>query len=124
MAFSKLGKTPRGALDPEDFAFYGFGGGLNVKSAPQLLRDDELTIGYNVYLRPDGAVQLRNGMNAYGNAIAGTNQLILARFYQDVRNGSVVTPETVALLGQFGNNLYSIPSSGSPTLIGAIYNGS
>ena len=120
MAFERLGKSPRGSLDPLDFAFYGFRGGINVKAAPQLVGDEDLTIGYNVLLRPDGAVQLRNGMATYGNAIAGTNQLILARFYQGVQNGAVITPETVALLGQFGNNLYTIPSSGSPTLIGSI----
>lgn len=123
MGFERLGKLKRGSLEPGEFAFYGFRGGLNVRAAAQLVADDELTIAYNGYLRPDGAFLKRNGMNPYGNLQAGTNQLILARFYQDVINGAAQSPELVALLGQFGNTLYSIPSSGAWTSLGSINSG-
>jgi len=115
----RLGKLQTGQLQSDEFAFYGFQNGLDVRSAPQLVSDNSLTIGKDVYLRPDGAAQLRNGMATYGNSQAGAHPTILARFYQDVVNGTQGA-ETVALLAQFDGTLYSVPSSGAWTSIGSI----
>ena len=106
----QLGRTRRGGGGTLDFAAYNFRVGLDIKSTPQEVDDHALTIATNVYLRADGGVNLRNGMLAYGTAPA-VGSGTLARFYQDVKNGSVVTPETVALLEQVGNTLYSVGSS-------------
>lgn len=116
----QLGPTRRKTAGTKDAATYGYNGGLNVKSAPQEVGDHDLTKAQDVYLRSDGGVNLRNGMNAFGTPPSG-GQLILARFYQDIKNGAVVTPETTLLLGQVGNTLYNI-TSGSNTTIGAIWN--
>jgi hypothetical protein len=117
----QLGPTRRRTLGTLDFGVYNFRVGLDVKSTPQEVDDHALTIAKDVYLRSDGGVQLRNGMAAFGSPPAA-GQLILARFYQDVVNGSVQSPEIVKLLGQVGNTLYSIGSS-SNTPIGAIHAG-
>ena len=101
-----------------DFGCYQFSGGLNVKSAPQEVGDHDLTKAKDVYLRADGGTILRNGMLAFGNAI-GSGQLVLARFYQDVKSGATVIPEVTKLIGQVGNNLYNMTSSGN-TLIGSV----
>ncbi len=125
MPLQQLGRLSKGDPGSKDFAFYGLNGGINVKSAPQTVADNELTVGLEGYLRADGGFQMRNGMYIYNaTATGGTGQLILARFYQDVLSGAVVNPETTALLGQVGNTLYSIPSSGAWTTIGSIWNGS
>jgi hypothetical protein len=123
MAIKTFGKLQTGEADSLEFGFYGFRGGLNVKAAPQLVGDEDLTVAFQGYLRPDGAFQMRNGMATYGTAISGTGQLILDRFYQTVKNGTSIA-EVNAVLGQFNGTLYSIPSSGSPTTIGSIGNGS
>ena len=120
MALQQLGKLEQGSPDSQVAAFYGFRGGLNVKAAPQLVGDEDLTQAFQGYLRPDGAFQLRNGMVTYGSVVAaGSGQLILARFYQDIKNGASVA-ETRSLLGQFNGTLYSIPSSGAATTLGTI----
>ena len=119
MAYQRLGKTPRGSNATEDFCFYKFRG-LNVKGAGQILDDEDLTIAYNVYLRPDGAIQLRNGMNALDSPISGANQLIMARYYIGVQNGAAVVPNKLFLLAQLGNTLYNYATGAS---IGAISNG-
>jgi hypothetical protein len=59
-------------------------------------------------------------MAKYGIAQAGTAATILARFYQGVLNGAVVSPETVKLLAQFNGTLYSVPSSGAWSSIGSV----
>ncbi|MDB5094565.1 MAG: hypothetical protein JWO85_2666 [Candidatus Eremiobacteraeota bacterium] len=118
-----LGRLQKGSTSSLEFFHYGFAGGLNLRSAPQLIGDDDLTIATNVYLRPDGAAQLRNGMALYGNSQAGSSATYLARWYQDVKNGVVQTPETVKLLAQFSGTLYSVPSSGAWVPIGSIGGG-
>jgi hypothetical protein len=118
----QLGPTRRRSSGTLDFASYNYKVGLDIRSTPQEVDDHALTIGTNVYLRADGGTLLRNGMLAFGTPPA-TGQGILARFYQDVKNGSVVTPETTALLEQVGNTLYSVGSS-SNTTIGTIGTGS
>jgi hypothetical protein len=118
----QLGPTRRKTAGTKDFGAYNFRVGLDIRSTPQEVDDHALTIGTNVYLRADGGTILRNGMLAFGTPPA-TGQGILARFYQDVKNGSVVTPETVALLEQVGNTLYSVGSV-SNTTIGTIGTGS
>jgi hypothetical protein len=119
---ARLGKLQTGTTQSQEFAFYGLNGGLNIKSAPQSVADNELTVAQDGYLRADGGFQMRNGMQYYSQtATGGTGQLILARFYQDVQNGVQVSPETVQLLGQVGNSLYNISSSGVWTGIGSIH---
>lgn len=119
MALKTLGPMTRGSATPIEFAFYGFNGGLNVKDPPELVGDNDLTIATNVYLQ-SGGVRFRNGMNAYGTSIGNLTGLVLARFYQDVLNGNTVSPETVALLGQYNGNLYTMTSGGTNTLVGSI----
>jgi hypothetical protein len=117
----QLGPTRRRGAGTKDFGVYNFAQGLDVRSTPQEVDDHALTIAKDVYLRADGGVTLRYGMKAFGSPPAsgiGT----LARFYQGVQNGSVVTPMTTALLEQIGNTLYSV-TSGSNTPIGSIWNG-
>jgi hypothetical protein len=112
-----LGPLQRGELDSKEFAFYGFAGGLNVKSPPQLVADNDLTIATDGYLQPSGAFQMRNGMSKNGTTLGSTGPTILARFYQDVKNGAVVSPEVTILLAQNGGNLYNY---GTGALIGSI----
>ena len=118
----QLGPTRRRGQGTKDAGVYNFRVGLDIKSTPQEVDDHALTIGTNVYLRADGGVAFRNGMNPFGTAPA-VGLGVLARFYQDVKNGSVVTPETTALLEQVGNTLYSVGAS-SNTTIGTIGTGS
>ena len=65
MGMTLLGPTRTGEED-ESFAVYGFTGGLNIKSMPQELDDGDLTVAYNVYLRTDGGIEQRKGMNGRG----------------------------------------------------------
>lgn len=123
MTLSTLGRLQKGSTGSNEFAFYNFRGGLNVKAASQLVGDEDLTIATNGYLRPDGAFQMRNGMAKYGQSQAGTAATYLARFYQDVRSGAVISPETVKLLAQFNGTLYSVPSVGAWVSIGSIGGG-
>lgn len=118
----QLGRTRRGGGGTLDFGIYSLKVGLDVKSTPQEVDDHALTIAKDVYLRSDGGVQLRNGMNPFGTPPA-VGALILARFYQDVKSGVVQTPETVKMIGQVGNTLYSMVSA-SNTTIGDIHSGS
>lgn len=118
----QLGSTRRKTAGTKDFGAYNFRVGLDIRSTPQEVDDHALTIGTNVYLRADGGTILRNGMLAFGTPPA-TGQGVLARFYQDVKNGAVVTPETVTLLEQVGNTLYSVGSVSNAT-IGTIGTGS
>ena len=121
MALKQLGKLQQGTEEPLEFGFYGFKGGLNVKGAPQMIDDEDLTIATNGYLRPDGAFQLRNGMQILGPPVAGgAHSLYLSRFFQDIKNGAVVSPEVVALLGVFNGSLYGLPTIGAATLIGSV----
>lgn len=119
MAIKTLDKLQQGTTESREFAFYGFRGGLNVKAAPQLVGDDDLTIALNGYLRPDGAFQQRNGMATYGSTQAGTYATYLARFYQDIVNGTPQA-ETRTLLAEFNGTLYSVPSSGAWVSIGSV----
>lgn len=117
MPLKTFGKLQSGNPSSLEFGFYGFEGGLNVKGAPQLIRDNELTIATNGYLRPDGAFQMRNGMLAYGVNVAAY-PLYLTRFFQLVKNGTSIT-EVVKLLGVCNGTLYDI-SAGSNTNIGSV----
>ena len=112
----QLGPTRRRGQGTKDAGVYNFRVGLDIKSTPQEVDDHALTIGTNGYLRADGGFQLRNGMATFGTPPA-SGLGVLARFYQDVKNGSVVTPETTALLEQVGNTLYSVGAS-SNTMLG------
>lgn len=121
MPYKKMGKLQRGESQPDEFAFYGFKG-LNVKGAGQLLADEDMTIATNVYLRPDGAAQFRNGMATFGNQIAGSSFFILQRYYQAIKGGAAQA-EVDLVLGQWINGLYKVPSSGAATFIGNLANG-
>ena len=116
-----LGPTRRKQFGTADFACYNFRVGLDVKSTPQEVDDHALTIATNVYLRADGGVILRYGMKAFGSAPA-VGLGILARFYQGVQGGTVVSPITTALLEQVGTTRYQVGSS-SNTPIGTIDHG-
>lgn len=115
----QLGPTRRKTAGTKDFGVYNFNGGLNVKAVQQEVGDHDLTIGTNVYLRSDGGVNLRNGMNVFGPTLTGAG--ILARFFQDVVNGLAVT-ERKFTLQQAGNELWSI-TAGAGSAFGAISNG-
>lgn len=124
-----LGALQTGSPDPVEFAIANFGGGINVLDPPQQIGEHDLTIALDGYLIATGSgqsgFQMRNGMNSWNSHQTASSALILARFYQDVQNGSVVTPETTMVLGQIGNTLYSIPQgSGAFTSIGDIHGGS
>lgn len=118
MAIKTFGKLQKGTPGSIEFGFYGFRKGLNVKAAPQLIADEELSIGTNGYLRPDGAFQMRNGMGSYSAATIA-NPLYLARFFQLVVNGSPVS-EVKSLLGVQNGSLISIPTTGNVTVIGSV----
>jgi hypothetical protein len=124
VALKQIGKLQTGTVDPTEFAFYGFKGGLNVKAAPQLVGDEDLTVATNGYLRPDGAFQLRNGMAKYNATVvaAGTHPLYVARFFQLVKNGASVA-ESDAVLGVFNSTLYKIPTTGASTNLGSVGTG-
>lgn len=122
MPFATLGKLQKGVASSLEFAVYDFRGGLNVKKLPQQLADNELSIAYNGYLRFDGGFQMRNGMTTRGNALAGSGTLDgLDRFFQEVLNGETVSPITVALLGQVGDELYNVDTGDA---IGSFASGS
>jgi hypothetical protein len=118
VAIKTFGKLQKGNPSSFEFGFYGFRKGLNVKAAPQLIEDDELSIATNGYLRPDGAFQMRNGMNPYTTATTSYS-ICLARFFQLVRNGTNVGV-VKSLLGVDNGLLVSIPTSGAATAIGSV----
>ena len=119
MPIQKYGKLQLGQPDPIEFGFFGFSGGLNIKAAPQLVADDELTIAINGYLRPDGGFQMRNGIQPYNSTvIAGTHSLFIQRFFQLVAGAVAVGNQF--LLGVFNGSLYSIGAPGTPTNLGSV----
>lgn len=121
MAFKTYGKLQKGEADSMEFGFYGFRGGLNVKAAPQLVGDEDLTVAQDGYLRPDGAFQSRNGMSAYNaTTTSGPGMTILTRFYQDIVNGTPVGSETIKLLAQFNGELYTVTPIGAPAAVGTL----
>jgi hypothetical protein len=116
-----MGKLQTGTTQPIEFAMYNFSGGLNIRDVPQMLGDNDLTIAQDGYLTESGGFQLRNGMLPFGPAFAGGGPVYLARFFQDVQNGAIVSPETRKILAQSGSNLYVVTPTTS-TLIGSIGN--
>jgi len=115
----KYGKLQTGVPDSLEFGFFGFSGGLNLKAAPQLVADNELTIATNGYLRPDGGFQMRNGMQPYNASVtAGTHPLFIQRYFQLVAGAAQVSNQF--LLGVFNGSLYSIGATGAPTNLGSV----
>ena len=107
----------------ESFAAYGFAGGLNIKSMPQELDDSELTVAYNVYLRTDGGVEMRKGMNARGGPLGGGQVgKNIVRFSQTIVNGVPVslTNPTRFLLAQIGDTLFNYDGSSQIGATGAL----
>ncbi len=104
MPLTAFGPQQTGAMEPTDFGIYGFGGGLNIKAAPQELASNELMVALNGYLRTDGGFEARRGINLYKTL--GTNPAMgLARFYQQVVNGATVSVRQT--LAQVGGTLYN-----------------
>lgn len=123
MGLMSLGTLQMGSNQPKEFAHYGCRGGLNVHDPAVLVGDEDLTIATDGYLVATGdglgGFRMRNGMNSWNtHAPPATGMAILARFYQGIKNGSVVTNETHLLLAQIGNTLYSVPQSSAawPTI--------
>jgi hypothetical protein len=121
MGITKLGKLQQGQPLAQEFGIYGFTGGLNVKTVPQQLGDSDLAVAQDGYLTSEGGFQLRNGMTRYGTALPTAGPVYLARFWQDVINGSPQATELVYLLAQNGTGLYSVGANRN-TLIGTIGN--
>ena len=127
MGYKTLGKLQMGSTTPLEFAYFGCRGGLNVLDPPQLVGDDDLTIAKDGYLQVTGdglgGFRMRNGMHlACSGSIPQAGMGIVARFYQGVQSGAVVSPETVKLLEQINDELYSV-SSTTYTAIGSIGSG-
>lgn len=103
------------------FAVKGFAGGINVKDVPQWIGDSDLTMALNGYLKPGGGFASRMGMTLKTTLGATSTTPIsgLARFYQEIKNGSAVvsSPFSVA---QVGNQLYNVDTN---TAIGTIGTG-
>jgi len=119
MPFQQLGATRRKTFGTADFGIYDLRGGLNVKDLPQEVADNQLTVSVNGYLQVAGGWRMRNGMTARGTGLTGTASPILSgkRFWQTVKNGAPVTPATVKLVVQVGNDLYDYDND---VLIGPI----
>src|ERR1700677_4571252 len=108
MPFQRYGKMRRDTAGNLDFGIYDFSGGLNVKSAPQALADNELTQALNGYLRMDGGFESRRGLNLYQTLPSRDPVQGLFRFYQNVVAGkNVIVRETLA---QCGGMLYDLDS--------------
>ena len=108
MALAQLGRREYGDSDQIAFAAYGFSGGLNVKSAPEMVDDADLTQALNVYLQADGGVQMRKGYVqslVVPSGVAPINGL--AHLNQQVVAGAPV-PVNAALLSQSNGNLYVV----------------
>lgn len=119
MPMKTLGKLQTGQSQSFEFAAYNFSGGLNVKSVPQQVGDNDLTIACNGYLTADGGFQLRNGMTAYGNPLPGNGPVYLARYFAGVRNGASLPSENTALLAQRSGQIYSVTPTAN-TLLGVV----
>ena len=87
MGFNRTGNLRRQTAGQTDFAIYDFSGGLNVKSAPQELSDNDLTQALNGYLRPDGGFESRRGLRPYNSLSLNAPVLGLFRFAQFVKGG-------------------------------------
>lgn len=120
MPLLKLGPGQTGSTKTTSFGCYGFNGGLNVKAVPQFVEEKDLIVAYNGYLRADGGFQMRNGMTLRDTVTGSGACLGLARFYQEIINGVIQSPEIVKLLAQINGNLYNADTQ---TLIGSIGSG-
>ena len=85
---------------------YDFSGGLNIKSAPQELADNELTQALNSYLRPDGGVESRRGLKLYKNLKIAAPVIGLFRFAQFVKAANEKT--FTQNLAQCNDTLYDL----------------
>jgi len=110
-----------GARDWSKFAVYGFGGGLNIKSGPQELADNELTVAVNVYLRTDGMLEMRKGITKHATSLSATPIQGLFRFYQQVVSGAPVAVSAVTL-AQVGGTMFNLDTAvqiGATNALGA-----
>uniref|UniRef100_E6QP79 Uncharacterized protein n=1 Tax=mine drainage metagenome TaxID=410659 RepID=E6QP79_9ZZZZ len=117
MAEKTLGRLQKGTTGSLEFGIYGFNGGLNVKSVPQQVGDNDLTVALNVYLSTSGGVRMRNGITKHGASLGASPVIGLVRFFQTINAGLPVSPPTVATLAQVGGNLYNADTA---TPIGSI----
>lgn len=106
----------------ESFACFGFRGGLNIKDMPQELDDGDLTVAYNVYLRSDGGIEQRKGINARGGPLGIGVGKNIGRFFQTVANGVPIslTNPTRFLLAQIGDTLWNYDGSSQIGSAGAL----
>ncbi|MGB8520844.1 MAG: hypothetical protein WCD38_11845 [Candidatus Tumulicola sp.] len=113
--------APRRARTLEDFAHYGFDGGINIQDSPQEIPDKDLTQAVNVYLETNGDVSIRRGMVAKGPLIAGVGKGIY-RFYQEVVAGA---PASVAVtVAHIGDSLYNADTGALISTLGGMGTGS
>jgi len=114
--FTRLGKLQTGTPQSQEFAIYGFGGGLNVKGLPQTIPDSDLAIAQDGYLTQSGGFQLRNGMTPYGLPFSNGGPVYVQRFYQEVINGVEQSPEVVKLVAVHRFELFEITPTGNVSL--------
>ena len=108
MAITRLGPMQRGTVEPLEFAIYGLGGGLNVKSVPQMVGDNDLIIAQDGYLTEDGGFAMRNGMTPFGVPFTSGALTHLARFFQEVKGGVVINPPLVELIAENLGFIYRV----------------
>lgn len=92
-----------------EFAWTDMSGLLDIKSVPQQVADNALTVATNVYGRTDGAVEMRKGLSLYGTVLRnGAATKGLFRFCQQVINGIAQTsPVNMTLAEVAGGHLYN-----------------
>ena len=108
MGIQRYGPMGRGNPGSFSFGVYGVNGGVNVKSVPEEIGDNDLAQGLNVYLTAAGGVQMRNGITTTGTPTGTGVVQGLARFYQQVLDGAEVTPVTAKTLVEVGGELYDL----------------
>ena len=106
MGYSRTGALRRQTAGQQDFAVYDFSGGLNVKSAPQELADNDLTQALNGYLRPDGGFESRRGLRLYNSLNINSPVIGLFRFSQFVKGG--VQTSVTQTLAQCNDAVYDL----------------
>ncbi len=114
-----LGRLQQGTTESQEWGTYSFAGGLNVRNfrSQQLLGDNDLMQAYNGYITT-GGFSMRNGMSVYqASIVSGANTCLgVARFFQQVVNGSSVAVSPVTLAQVLGE-LYN---ADTPVAIGSI----
>lgn len=92
-----------------EFAWTDMSALLDIKSVPQQVADNALTVATNVYGRTDGAVEMRKGLSLFGTVLrGGAATKGLFRFSQQVINGVAQSPPVNMTLAEVaGGHLYN-----------------